>query len=644
MRGLTSFSLAAISLLLACPSGVSAAPPTLEDLLKRSQHDLVSISPGGTYIAATFRKTENKEDKMMMVIIDRKTGKPVRLLDPEERGGVARIWWANDERLFLMNSRYGRKFAEQYTEDYVLAINVDGTRKRVVTGSLISSLPDDDDNILIERCAKRTLKGWCMSYLEKTDNDGSRKGERIVDSPDDRSNFYADNIGQVRFAYSWDDEDAQKLWLLKAGQWTMFNDERETGVEVLPIGSSRDGAAVFLRSERRSGPDVIEKYVFASGERTVAMSDPVLNPAFIVWSADGRQPIGAAYGTGVPRARFWDANDPDAKLLKQLEAAFPDDAVAFASGSRDGQHVLLQVWGDRDPGSYYMLDRASKKTALLAREKPWLNPEDLSRAQPVSFKARDGLEIQGYMTMPSAVSGEVPPLIVMPHGGPFDIRDTWFYDEEVQILAAKGYAVLRVNFRGSGGFGRSFVEAGHRQWGKKMQDDVTDATRWAIAQGKIDPARICIFGSSYGGYSALMGVVQEPTLYRCSISTAGVTDLNLMRKWGDIQRRESGRHYLNTQIGDDVVELHEYSPVKHVAKIQVPVLLVHGRHDDRVSFEHAKTMQAAMEKAGKPLETYFFGNETHGIYDDENRKEYYERVLRFLAANLKPNAVAEASR
>ncbi len=634
MRCLSSLSITAISLLLACSSGASAAPPTLEDLLKPAQHDLISISPGGTYLAATFRKTENKEDKMMMVIIDRKTGKPVRVFDPEERGGIAQIWWANDERLFLMNSRYGRKFAQKYTEGYVLAINVDGTRKRVLTSTLIDPLTDDDDHILIERCAKYTLDG-CMSYLEKTDNDGSRMGKRIVDSPDDRSFFYADNIGQVRFAYSWDDEGAQKLWLLKGGQWTMFNDERQTGVEISPAGSSRDGTAVFLWSERKTGPDVIEKYVFSSGERTVVMSDPVLNPSFIVSSADGRQPIGAAYGTGVPRARFWDESDPDVKLRRQLEAAFPEDAVTMEGGSRDGQHVLVRVSSDRDPGSYYLLDRTTKQTVLIARRKPWLNPEELARSEPISFKARDGLEIHGYLTMPTTATNGAPPLIVMPHGGPFGVDDSWFYDEEVQILAAHGYAVLRVNFRGSSGFGRSFEELGHRQWGKKMQDDVTDATRWAMANGKIDPARICIFGSSYGGYAALMGVVREPDLYRCAVSTVGVTDLNLMRKWGDIQRSESGRNYLDTQIGKDPVELHEHSPVKHVAKIQVPVLLVHGRHDQRVSFEHAKAMQEAMAKAGKPLETYFFGNETHGIYDDENRKEYYGRVLKFLASSLK---------
>jgi dienelactone hydrolase len=611
-----------------------AAPPALDELLKPAEHDLLSISPGGSYIAATFRETVNKEDKMMLVIFDRASGKPLRRLDPDEKGGVARIWWANNERMMLMNSRVGDRVEQAYLEPYVLAINVDGSRKRVLNGALIDSLVDDDDSILIERCAKRTLNG-CMSYIEKTDNDGSRNGKRIVDSPDDRSNFYADNAGQVRFAYSWDDEGMQKLWLLKAGQWTIFNDERQTGIEIVPFGSSRDGASVFLRAERKDGPDAIEKYVFATGERTVVMSDPLLDPAFIVWSADGRQPIGAAFGLGIPRARFWDTNDPDAKLLRQLEKAFPEDVVVFHSGSRDGQHVILFVWSDRDPGSYYLLDRVSKKTSLLLREKSWLNPADLSASEPVSLKARDGLEIHGYVTMPVAPGISPPPLIVMPHGGPFGIRDTWYYDEEVQILTANGYAVLRVNFRGSGGFGRSFVEAGYRQWGKKMQDDVTDATRWLIAQRKIDPERICIFGSSYGGYAALMGVAREPDLYRCAISTAGVTDLNLMRKWGDIQRRKSGRHYLDTQIGDDTNALYEHSPTKHAGKIDAKVLLIHGEHDQRVSFEHAKAMQAALEKAGKSVETYYFGNETHGIYGKENRREYYGRVLRFLETNLR---------
>lgn len=614
---------------MASSLSAAAAPPTLEQLLRPDQHDLVSISPGGDYIAATTLK----DDKMVLAIIERETLKPVRVLDPEKDGAIERVSWVNHERLFVMNSRTGESVEEAFLEPYIIAVNVDGTRKRVFSASVVDTLLEDDEHVLISRCARSSSKG-CWTFVQKVDIDGGRGGPRIADAPMINADFMADNRGEVRLAYGWNENDVQQVWMLDEGEWVLVNDEASSGVEVMPIGVTRDGASAFLRSEQRSGPDVIERLTFATGERQVVMSDPVLDPAFIVWSADGSQPIGAAYGLEVPRARFWSPKDPDAVLLRQLEAAFPEDAVAFTSGTRDGRHAVVGVWSDRDPGSYYLLDRESKRTSLLLRHKPWLDPSALAPARSIAFKARDGTPLTGYLTLPPGRSGSLPPLVVLPHGGPFDVKDSWAYDEEVQILAARGYAVLRVNFRGSAGFGRKFVESGFRQWGRKMQDDVTDATRWVVQQGKVDPQRICIWGSSYGGYAALMGAVQAPDLYKCVIATAAVSNLNLQWKWGDIHRSKWGRNYLEEAMGKDPRELHEYSPVRHADKIQADVLLVHGARDDRVSFEHAKAMRDALEAAGKRYEGYFPKNETHGIHGDENRRQYYERVLAFLDARI----------
>ncbi len=620
-------------------ANVAAAPPVLEQLLKPSQHGLVTVSPGGQYIAATSRI----DDKMMLIIFDRLTLKPVRVLDPEKDGAIARVSWVNAERVFVMNSRTGGTVEQAFLEPYIVAVNVDGSRKREFYASVIDTLLDDDEHVLISRCGKTSMNG-CWPFVQKVDTDGGRAGPRIADAPMLNADFMADKHGQIRFAYGWDDHDVQQVSILEAGKWMHLNDESATGVEVMPIGVSRDGALGFLRSERIVGPDVIEQVVFATGERKVLLSDPRLDPSFIVWSADGAEPIGAAYGLEVPRARFWNPEDPDAKLLRQLEAAFPEDAVSFLNGSRDGQHVVVGVWSDRDPGSYFILDRTGKHTSLIARERPWLDPAALARSQAISFPSRDGLELTGYLTLPTQTTAQRPPLVVLPHGGPFDVADEWGYDEEVQVLATHGYAVLRVNFRGSAGFGRSFVESGYRQWGLKMQDDVTDATRWIVAQGEVDPARICIWGSSYGGYAALMGAIQAPDLYKCTIATAAVTDLNLHWKWGDTHRTKWGRNYLEEALGKDPEKLHSASPVKHAAKIQADVMLVHGVHDDRVSYEHAKAMRVALDAVGKPYEGYFPADETHGIHGHENRKEYYMRVLRFLATRIggEPPAIAAA--
>jgi len=219
---------------------------------------------------------------------------------------------------------------------------------------------------------------------------------------------------------------------------------------------------------------------------------------------------------------------------------------------------------------------------------------------------------------------------VLPHGGPHGVRDKWSYDWEVQLLANRGYAVLQVNYRGSGGYGLDFESSGYHEWGARMQDDITDATRWAIDNKLAEPDRICIFGASYGGYAALMGAVREPKLYRCAIGYAGVYDLELMLSSGDIPRSRLGRAYLSSALGDDVTQLRSRSPAFNAAQIQVPVLLIHGKEDWRADFKQAKQMKAALEANHKQFEWMALSREGHGVYDEETRREVYERILKFL--------------
>jgi dipeptidyl aminopeptidase/acylaminoacyl peptidase len=223
---------------------------------------------------------------------------------------------------------------------------------------------------------------------------------------------------------------------------------------------------------------------------------------------------------------------------------------------------------------------------------------------------------------------------VLPHGGPHGIRDTWEYDWEVQLLASRGYSVLQVNFRGSGGYGMDFEQAGYREWGAKMQDDLTDATRWAIEQ-KIAPAdRICIYGASYGGFAALMGAEREPDLYRCAIGYAGVYDLQLIVDSADSADSSFTRAYFERVLGSDVAKLRAQSPVTNARNIKAPVLLIHGKADNTADYEHAKRMRAALEANQKKFEWLALGGEGHGVYDEGTRREVYERILQFLDANL----------
>lgn len=225
-------------------------------------------------------------------------------------------------------------------------------------------------------------------------------------------------------------------------------------------------------------------------------------------------------------------------------------------------------------------------------------------------------------------------MVVLPHGGPHGIRDWWEFDPEVQLLANRGYTVLQVNFRGSGGYGTDFERAGYGEWGAKMQDDLTDATRWAIEQ-KIAPAdRICIYGASYGGFAALMGAAREPDLYRCAIGYSGVYDLELLHESGDPDV-PADVAYLDRALGTDAAKRRAQSPVYNAQSIKAPVLLIHGSADRTAELEHAKRMRAALENNRKKVEWLALRGEGHGAYDEDTRREVYERILQFLDANLR---------
>jgi len=254
--------------------------------------------------------------------------------------------------------------------------------------------------------------------------------------------------------------------------------------------------------------------------------------------------------------------------------------------------------------------------------------------QPIALPARDGLQLHGWLTRPkNAAAGQPLPLVVLPHGGPFGIVDEWEFDSDTQLLAQAGYAVLRLNYRGSGGYGRSFQQAGARQWGGTMQDDLTDATRWAIAQGHADPQRICIYGGSYGGYAALMGVAKEPDLYRCAVGYVGVYDLQMMRSDNGRIARWT-RTWSDEWVGSDSQQLADASPTRLADRIKVPVLLVAGGEDEVAPVEHTRRMERALRSAGVPVETMYVANEGHGFYKPENKRAYYTKLLDFFATHL----------
>jgi dipeptidyl aminopeptidase/acylaminoacyl peptidase len=269
------------------------------------------------------------------------------------------------------------------------------------------------------------------------------------------------------------------------------------------------------------------------------------------------------------------------------------------------------------------------------QNRQWLDKNKMASVKPFSFTARDGKQIHGYLTIPQGSNGKNLPMIVNPHGGPIGPRDDWGFNSETQMFANRGYLVLQVNFRGSGGYGKAFQDAGHRQWGQGIQNDILDATHWAIKQGYADKDRICIYGGSFGGYSSLMAPAREPDLYKCAFGYVGVYDMEMMFEKGDIPERESGLRFLRRTLGTDKAELRATSPTSLVKNIKIPVYLAAGARDARAVPEQTEAMNKALIAAGNPPEGMIVqSGEMHGFYKEENNLKLYTEMLKFFGRHI----------
>jgi dipeptidyl aminopeptidase/acylaminoacyl peptidase len=323
-------------------------------------------------------------------------------------------------------------------------------------------------------------------------------------------------------------------------------------------------------------------------------------------------------------------------MFRKVEAALPGYQVEFTAETKAEDKFIVAAYSDRTQGRRYLFDRASGKLTFLAEVTPWLKEADLAEMKPVSYPARDGLTIDGYLTLPRGVAPEKLPVVVNPHGGPW-ARDAWGFNSEAQFLANRGYAVFQPNFRGSTGYGRKFWEAGFKQWGLSMQDDVTDGVQWLIRQGIADPGRIAIYGGSYGGYCTLAGVTFTPDLYAAAVDYVGVSNLFTFMQtippyWKPFLEM------MHQMVGDPVADkdlLTAVSPAFHVERIRTPLFIAQGANDPRVNKAESDQVVDALRKRGVAVEYMVKDNEGHGFQNEENRLEFYGAMEKFLAQHLK---------
>ncbi|WP_235504275.1 MULTISPECIES: alpha/beta hydrolase family protein [Stenotrophomonas] len=628
----------------------AGAAVDIGQFIRKDEFNEIKISPTGEYYAATVPL----EDRTALVIFTRDGLKSTGMFKPMANAHVNGFEWVNDQRVLIsIAQKFGMLDQPQPTGE-IYAINADGGQVDLLVGFrvqgngagtriqpkkvedvaafLIDVLPGDDRNAVI---AVWPLMGDDpFTRAERLD---VRSGRRITlaRAPVRRASFVTDADGEVRLAYGANVDNVEKLYYRDAtgADWRLVNDPASSGRVEIPLGFSQDNRLAYLRVRGEdSGTDRIVAWDPASNARTTMLHHAGADPLTIIHRNGTSIPVGAQVMDGRHRNLFFDDDSPEARQYRSLEAAFPDQSVRITSSTRDGKLLLIRVWSGNSPGDFYLFDTEQKKVAHVVSSGSWIDPDKAANVEPFTFKARDGLAVHGYLTRPRGVAGALP-MVVMPHGGPFGIFDAWQYDSDAQMLAAAGYAVMQVNYRGSGNYGLAFQKAGARQWGGTMQDDLTDATRWAIEQGHADRAKICIYGASYGAYAALMGVAKEPSLYRCAAGYVGVYDLPMMQRETGRKRRSLG-NWSRDWVGDDMAALAAVSPNRMAERIKVPVFLAAGGEDEVAPVEHTRMMEAALKKAGVPVESLYYDTEGHGFYTEPHQREYYGKLLTFLSRHL----------
>jgi dipeptidyl aminopeptidase/acylaminoacyl peptidase len=636
--------------LLALVSGTAAAQVDLAPFLKDMDFEDIKISPTGEYYAATVPF----EDRTSLVVMRRNDTQPLSRFSLGKNSHVGSFQWVNDTRIVLsMAEKFGQLDQPQGTGE-LYAVDADGSKPELLVGfrvtsdtgtrtggkkaeaviaRLIDDLPDDPRNVLI---AVSPFSREPVTRVERLD---VYTGRRVVVSRIQvpHASFSTDNAGVVRFANGLaEDSNAMRLFH-RAGpdaEWTPVNDETQSGHAEGVLGFAADNRTAYLWVEQPTGPAAVVAHDTVTGTRTPLLRDPVVDPLGSVGSLTTPDAtVGVVFSGERLRVEYFDKASREAKLQRLLDQAFPGRSVFITSATRDGKLAMVAVSDSMSVGDFYLFDTTSHQAIYLASRTRAFDPKAMGPVRPVTIKARDGLQLHGFLTLPPGSATQNLPAVVMPHGGPFTIYDDAGFNAEAQMLAAAGYAVLQVNFRGSGNYGRAFLEAGKREWGGKMQQDLTDATRWLVSEKIANPGRICIHGASYGAYAALMGVAAEPELYRCASGYVGVYDLPKLVE----DERKSGRRlkrWTDQWIGDDAAHLATVSPNLIADRIKVPVFLAAGGEDKTADIEHTRRMEAALKKAGVPVQALYKPTEGHGFYTEANRRDYYTRLLAFLSANI----------
>lgn len=596
----------------------------LRDFFRNPEKAGFQVSPDGNSIAFM----QPYENRMNVFVQPRTGGAAVRLTSETERD-VAGYFWKGSRRIVFLKDFKGDENFHLVSVDADGSNLVDLTPFDKVRAEIIDDLYERDDEMIIA-LNKRNPEIFDVYHLDLN----SKELALIAENPGNVTGWVTDHAGRIRLAITTDGVNTSILHRpdeSAAFKTTITTDFKQ---QIAPLFFDFDNKLLFAASNiGRDRSAIVRLDPATAAEESVIFAHPEVDVANLAWSRKRKVYTAAQFVTWKRERRFFDAQMQ--AIFNDLERQLPGYEIDLQSADKDENIFVVAAWSDRTQGVRYLYEAATRRLTKLAEIAPWLDENQLAEMKPITYRARDGLTIHGYVTLPRSGGGNLP-LIVHPHGGPW-ARDMWGYDPEVQFLANRGYAVLQMNFRGSTGYGRAFWEAGFRQWGGKMQDDISDGVKYAVEGGIADPKRVCIYGGSYGGYAVLAGLAFTPELYACGIDYVGVSNLFTFLKtippyWKpmlDMFYEMVG----NPETDKDL--LAKASPVMHADAIRAPLLIAQGAQDPRVNVEESNQMVAALKKHGVPVEYLVKENEGHGFHNEENRFEFYEAMEKFLEKHLR---------
>lgn len=614
-----------------------------ETFFKRPLYSSVTISPDGKYLALVG-PLQGSDTQTQLDIVDLEQNQVTGHYTLKDFQQVVAVRWLTNDRVVFTSAIKTGSFDVPLLTGVIWEASVDGKDVAPVSeGSAILNLPNDHPGHIV-------LGGWGGASVWDLSDFRHSRFVRGLNAP---SHGWPtmDNSENIRLAFGFNEKTGERrLFTHPQGTQTLdwtdvssFVADEERFSSFGPVQFTPDDKQFYYKGSTSDGtlglylvdPDTMKKTLLYS-DKDFDIDYDFSDTAWMD-GVDGKTLVAFQYQSDLPQWIVVKKDAPEVGWIGALQEAFAGEAVRVTSMTADGSKVIVYVYSDKDPGQYYLYDTKSQKAQFMFAARPDIKPEQMAEMKPVTFKARDGLLVHGYLTLPVGGDKNLP-LIIHPHGGPFGIRDEWGFDPEVQYFAYHGYAVLQVEYRGSGGYGRSFQEAGYKQWGGAMQDDLTDATHWAINQGIADPRRICIYGASYGGYASLEGVVKEPDLYRCAVGYAGVYDLVKVHHEAGYLHAQALGPFMHITLGDDETALEANSPYLHVEKIKAALFLAHGGADHTADPSHADELRGALDKIHKPYEWVYYRNEGHGFRALDHQVDVYTKMLAFFDKYIGPDA------